>query len=834
MSQSVQHQAALPVFRLRQLAGLLLLSGMVSVAYMPRAYAEASQHSQTSIQTFDIAFGSLDQVLNAYAKQTGILLVIDAKLTQGKQSRGLHGQYEVLPGLNAILAGSSLQAVTQENGSYKLQKAAQPLPATSSSVDTLPEVEVQASRARESVTELPAVYAGGQVAKGARLGMLGNRDFMDTPFNVTAYTADTIRNQQATSLVDVVANDPSVRVTTNGLTSAAGQGDGFMIRGFRTFSSDVLFDGVAGIAMINTFPVEALERVEVMKGPSAMLSGMGQRGGVGGTINVVPKRATEEDLNRLSFSYQSDRYYGAHVDLSRRFGDLKQWGVRFNGIYRDGDTAVDGQSREFSVATLAVDYRGEKLRTSMDLGYQNTTTKAPTGAGGFALFNISTLKAPQAEKQIAQDWEYAKNKGEYVLFKAEYDLSDDWAAYGALGANWNNYEWLASDLFVFNNAGDALAQYYYFPGYNDRKSAQAGIRGQFSTGSVKHRLDFQLSKLWQENGYTFGTEYGYGYGFLTQFTNIYNPGSIAKPSLAGFSSSAPKTNTMELPTIALSDTLSILDNRLSLTLGVRHQQVITNGFDLVSGARLQHYDESAVTPSIALVIRPLEKLSLYANYIEGLSQGPTASAGTLNQGTLFAPIKSKQAETGMKLDLGRLALSASVFQIEQPTGIRVANGLGSSIYKMAGEQRNRGLELNVFGELQPEIRVLGGAAWTEAKLTRTEDGLADGNYAPGVARRQANLGLEWDPGFVQGLTLSGRVIATGRQYLDTANQMRTAGWSRLDVGVRYKTESWGRPVLLRANVENLLGRDYWASTVDGNWLIQGLPRTLMLSATADF
>ncbi|MCB5185062.1 TonB-dependent receptor [Methylobacillus gramineus] len=831
LKQARPTESGFPAFPTRKLTSLLLLSGLSSMALVPIACADTAQVSQAG-QPFAIAAGPLDQVLNVFARETGILLVIDAELTTGKTSEGLHGHFDLRAGLDRILRGTQLQAIGQANGSYMLKRT-QTVGQAAAKEETLPAVEVKANRTRESVTELPAAYAGGQVASGARIGMLGNRDFMDTPFNITSYTAQTIRDQQATSLVDVVANDPAVRVTTNGLTSAAGQGDGFMIRGFRTYSSDVLFDGVAGIAMINTFPVEALERVEIMKGPSAMLSGMGQRGGVGGTINVVPKRASEEDLNRLSFSYQSDRHYGAHVDLSRRFGDLKQWGVRFNGIYRDGDTAVDGQSREFSVATLGLDYRGENLRTSLDLGYQNTSTQAPTGAGGFSLFNISTLKAPQAEKQISQDWEYAKNKGQYVLFKAEYDIADDWTVYGAVGANWNKYQWLASDLFVFNNAGDALAQYYYFPGYNDRKSAQAGIRGQFSTGPVKHQLDFQLSKLWQENGYSFGNEYGYGYGFLTQLTNIYNSASINKPSLAGFSSSAPKTNTMELPTIALSDTLSMLDNRLSLILGVRHQQVKTNGYDLVSGARLQHYDESAVTPSVALVVRPLEKLSLYASYIEGLSQGPTASAGTINQDTLFPPIKSKQAETGIKLDLGRLAMSASVFQIEQPSGIRVSNGL-SSVYRMAGEQRNRGLELNVFGELSSGVRILGGAAWTEAKLTHTENGVADGNHAPGVPRKQANLGLEWDPLLMQGLTLSGRIVATGRQYLDTANQMRTAGWSRLDVGARYKTTSWNRPLVLRANIENLFGRDYWSSTVDGNWLIQGLPRTVMLSATVDF
>ncbi len=819
-----------PHYKQKALQLALLMALNIGLAHQAFA-AESIEKSQAATRQYNIPAGDLDLSLQTLAGDAGVVLTFTPEQTKGKQAPALNGRYSIDQAFDILLTGSELVIKKNQQNQYSLSRAPKIGATAPQQQESLPEVQVQAQAERANM--LPEPYAGDQVARGARLGLLGNQDILDTPFSITAYTSSLIRNQQATSLVDVVANDPSVRITTNGLTSSAGQGDGFMIRGFRSNSSDVLFDGVAGIAMLNTVPVETLERVEILKGATAMLNGMGQRGGVGGTINIVPKRADDAPLNRLTFSYQSDRHYGAHIDIGRRFGDMQEWGVRFNGIYRDGQTAIDGQSREFSVATLAVDFRGERLRASMDMGYQNAKTQAPTGAGGFYLDNISSLKAPKAEKQISQNWEYSKNKGQYLLFKGEYDLSSNWTAYGALGANWNKYEWLSTDLAV-TSGGDAQSWLYYYPGYTDRRSAQAGIRGTVETGAIQHQLNAQFSTLRQEAGYTFGDEYGYGYGFMQWSTNIYSPVKVSKPSLSGFSSNAPKSNTLELPTFALSDTLSFLDERVTTIIGVRHQRVIANGYDLVSGARTQHYDESAITPSMAVLVKPQRNLSLYASYIEGLSQGPTASGSVTNPGEIFAPIKSKQLETGVKLDLGRLALTASLFQITQPNGINVANSVGNPTFKIDGEQRNRGMELNLFGELTTHIRVLGGTAWTDAKQTKTEDGTNDGAYAPGVPRRQANLGLEWDPSILPGLTLSGRVLATSRQYVDAANLASIPGWTRVDVGARYSINTWGHPVTLRGNIENLLGRDYWASTTDGSWLIQGLPRTVLLSATIDF
>jgi iron complex outermembrane recepter protein len=101
-----------------------------------------------------------------------------------------------------------------------------------------------------------------------------------------------------------------------------------------------------------------------------LLNGIPPSGNVGGNINFIPKRAGNDPLTRVTASYLSDSVFGGHVDIGRRFGENKEFGVRFNGTYRNGNTTLDFQSLEEFLGSLALDYRGERLRVSVDLMYQ--------------------------------------------------------------------------------------------------------------------------------------------------------------------------------------------------------------------------------------------------------------------------------------------------------------------------------------------------------------------------------------------------------------------------------------------------------------------------------
>ena len=158
------------------------------------------------------------------------------------------------------------------------------------------------ANADASAEGLKAPYAGGQVARGGRVGILGSQDAQDTPFNITNYTQDLIQNQQAASVADVLQNDPSVRV-------ARGFGNFqqvYMVRGFPVYSDDMGYNGLYGLLPRQYLAAELIERVEVFRGANTFLNGAAPGGsGVGGAINIVPKRASSADLNQATVGVES-------------------------------------------------------------------------------------------------------------------------------------------------------------------------------------------------------------------------------------------------------------------------------------------------------------------------------------------------------------------------------------------------------------------------------------------------------------------------------------------------------------------------------------------------
>jgi iron complex outermembrane receptor protein len=812
------------------LATTILSTGAAVIARAARAEPATPAAAANQIVKFSIPAQPLSAAVDAFIRRTGWQISYSSALARGKSSVPVDGDMTPAQALRRLVSGTAIQVLVGAPGSAALVS---PMAAAADVADDgavmLDTIDVGAERVEKiNNWNAPPAYSGGQVATGAKLGVLGNTSIMNAPFSVTGFTSKTIKDQQAVTVADVVANDPSVRVYTTGLGSSAGQGDSLRIRGFTVGASSVYFDGLGGIAPLRLIPVETMERVEILKGPNALLNGFSGYAALGGLVNVVPKRATDAPIASVTASYFSNSLFGTHIDVGRRFGENKEWGVRVNGLFRGGNTAIDGQFAELGVGALALDYRGGDLRTSIDVGHVNSKVDGPTGSAGFGVSSeVLTLPAPKASKQIYQDWEYAKSRTTYVVGKFEYDINKNWTIYGAAGYRYSIEKYLSSDIYVTDRLGNAIGWVYYTPFDRSAVSAQIGTRGEFSTGPVDHKVSLNVASIFETMNYT-----GRYYGFATiDNTNIYNAPRLARPSTAGLSSKPPKYWDLKFPTVTLADTLSFFDDRVLLTAGVRYQQITQNIFDPGTGFIAQQYDDRAFTPAFGLVVKPLERLSLYANYIEGLEQGPTPWAG--NQ-LPFPPVRTEQIETGVKYDFGAIAATASFFEITQPSLVITTDADGSNpTFSMNGRQRNRGVELNLFGEVVPGIRLLGGFAYTQGTLTKTESGKFDGKAAIGVPKWQSNFGIEWDPDFIEGATLSGRMIATSSQYLDQGNTQKISGWNRFDFGVQYRLQAFEYPVILRARVENAFDTNYWAG-VEGGWVTMGLPRTVKLSATMDF
>jgi len=694
---------------------------------------------------------------------------------------------------------------------------------------TLETVNVSGSAIKGPVPGEPMpVYAGGQVATGGRVGILGDKSFMDTPYSVINYTKELIQNQQATTLADVVANDPSIR----NINPRFGRFDQFTIRGFNLVNSEVAFNGLFGLVPTYTVPLEGVERVEVLKGPNTLLNGMSPSGAVGGTINIVPKRASDDPITSVTATYASKNVFGGHVDLGRRFGTDNQFGIRLNAVHQDGQTSFsNNQSIERGLVTVGLDFRGDRLRLSTDISHLENRGTAPLERVGLRTISGQMVKVPDADRidrNFAQQWSYANTIDTSVAFRGEYDITSTITTYAGFGARRGRYDFLRVPVSV-DALGNFSARSNRFIRDEDAVSAETGIRAKFDTGFVNHTVNLSAN-LFKIQFNNLENEFG------TVSSNIYNPIDNIAPNRSGLSNSAPRAGETQLESFALTDTLSILDDRVQLTLGARRQRVIGKTYR-ADGFKTAEYDENGLTPTVALLVKPTENLSLYGNYIEALSQTPSAPTSpttgpdrVANPGEIFPPTKSKQVEAGVKLDMGRYTTTLSLFRIERPSTFIDPI---TRVFALNGEQHNIGVELNVFGEPVDGVRVLGGFMLLDAELKKTSGGINDGNTAVGVARTNVNLGAEWDPSFLSGLTLTARTIYTGDQYVNEANTREIPDWTRFDIGSRYTFKSGGKTITLRANVENVFDKRYW-STASTFGLTYATPRTAFLSATIDF
>jgi len=690
-------------------------------------------------------------------------------------------------------------------------------------------VTVEAS-ADASAEGLAKPFAGGQVARGGRVGLLGQQDFMDTPFQLTSYTHELIQNTQAKSVGDVLLNDPSIR----GARGFGNFQEVYILRGLPMFSDDISYNGLYGLLPRQYVASEFFERVDVLHGASAFLNGAAPGGSnLGGSINLVPKRARNEPLNRVELGVQSGGQASAAVDLSRRFGPDNSTGVRLNAVRRDGDTAIDRESRGLSALGLGLDWRSRDVRVSADLGYQRDKLKAPRPSLTPAATFIPDV--PDNKNNYAQPWTYSNARDMFGTARAEWDLNDQFTAWAAGGLKRGKEDNSLASPTMVNSSGIANTGRFDNTREDDVATGEIGLRGRFVTGTVKHQVVASASWFRHEE------RNAYAFRGATNPINIYDPVGSPRPENTGGSGNlADPLRALEDRTqsYALADTLSFYDDRMLLTLGLRHQTIEQNSFSNATGAQTGGYKKSATTPVAGLLFKATPQLSVYGNYIEGLVKGDVAKAGTgrpplINEGEVFSPYKSKQKEVGLKWAQGGLGATVALYTMDKPVAY-----VQDNVYGQFGTQRYRGLEISLFGEPVKGLRILGGVNFIQAKLKETAGGVNQGNDAIGVPRRQLTLGGDWDVPGVQGLALNARVIHTSSQYANVANTLKVKSWTRTDLGVRYLMDIGNdRLLTLRARVDNVLDKKYWASVggyPGSNYLVQSAPRTFAISASVDF
>ncbi|MFS2222698.1 TonB-dependent receptor [Pantoea sp. B65] len=672
--------------------------------------------------------------------------------------------------------------------------------------------------------QLVPAYLDGQVVNGGRMGMLGQQNAMDVPFNVIGFSSKLIEDQQAKTIADVVRNDASVQ-NVQGYGNFA---ESYRIRGFQLDGDDMTLGGLAGIMPRQVIATNMVDRVEVFKGANALMNGSATTA-VGGMINLEPKHADDVPLTRVGVDYTSASQVGTSLDAGRRFGDDNQFGARVNLSQREGETAVDDEKRRATVASVGLDYRQDNLRTSLDMGYQKQTFH-----GGRIGVNISGVdfipEVPSASHNYSQKWVYSDIESQFAMLRGEYDVAQNWTLYGGVGTQHSHESGAYGSPSVSDTEGNATIGRMDVTNVYDSYSGMFGVRGKFDTGFINHKVNLGYSAS------TLRQKAAYDMALTGVSTNIYDTSAVTSPTLnyAGGDLDEPGLRSRTRSQgILLTDTLGMLDDKLELTLGTRHQKVVTREYAYGTAAENtdSRFEQSRWTPAVGLMVKPWEHIALYANHIESLQPGSQAPQGTANYGSSVGVIHSKQNEVGVKVDYQRVGGSLALFEIKLPSAVTNA----SNEYVLDGEQRNRGIELNVFGEPVLGLRLNGSATWIDAELTKTANGANDGNTAVGVPGYNMVLGAEYDIKPVEGLTATALINHSGSQYANAANSKKLDSYTTLDLGMRYSMKLKENDMVWRLGVDNVTNEAYWASVDNsGTYIFQGEPRTLKLSMSYDF
>jgi iron complex outermembrane recepter protein len=588
--------------------------------------------------------------------------------------------------------------------------------------------------------------------------------------------------------------------------------------------------------------------VQVLNGSSAFLNGAAPGGsGIGGSVNLIPKRATERATTRATIGYTAPEHVGGSFDIGRRLGANGEWGVRINGAARRGDVSVDDEFRSTYVLGGAIDYSSGPFRISLDLAYQRVKVshfRPKLRVNSL----VVTPGEPDASTNFGQPWQYTTLRDVFGQLRAEYDIARDVMVYAAFGARDGSEEGVYSTPTLLDaSTGDISVSSSFIPRTDNNEALTAGLRGRFETGGISNEINLGGSINWltSRNAFEF-------YAASPELNNLYDPVEVMRSSTVTFAAGdlddpLPASKS-RLSSLFLSDTIGFWDDRVLFTAGVRLQEIRGKTFNVTTGDQTGVYKESAWTPVFGIVVKPVEGLSLYANRIEALVQGSTAPAsGTdangnalpvSNAGEVLPPFVSEQYEIGGKLSLGRIDLSLALFQIDRETAILRPDPDQSGFLEFGpfGIQRNRGIEFTLAGELSAGLRLIAGGSVIDAKLRRTQNGVNEGNDAVGVPEYLLNANLEWDVPFAPALTLTGRVVHTGKQAANIDNTLHLDAWTRLDIGARYVALAGGRPLTLRLNVDNIFDEDYWASAFDSFRpdLLLGTPRTFKVSVTMDY
>lgn len=681
----------------------------------------------------------------------------------------------------------------------------------------------------QATTELPEVTVTAQENEGsaesgyrnesATAGPLGKTSLQDTPYSINVTSGELIENRDAHTVSDALKTNPTVATLME--SSGYSTLSRVMIRGFTAADQSDLRDGLVDRSFTYV-PLENVDRIEVLNGLSGFLYGFSA---LGGSINYVSKQPTSTPMASLALGQYGGGINYLHGDAGGPIDHDGRWSYRFNAYGEDGDTYIDGSSQKRTLVSGVVNFKlSRDTLIHADIWHQNlemngiqTYLNPSNGLG------VPDASKFDANKQYGQDWTYNKSEKTLMGIGLESTLNDTFTLRTAYryGDMWRDY------LYVKANLTDTAGNYAETAAGSTRQhenthAAYVLLDAALHTGPVDHKLTFGYTDATYL--YTRGDDVSASLGS----SNIDTPVSYANPKLT-----IGPTNVwyhQQYSNWVIGDRMQF-SPQWSALMGFNRTELSLDRWGSGTALNSGNYDQSKVTPSYALLYKPVPELTTYVSYMEGLQTGGTAPSNAANANEMLAPSASKQYEIGVKGHWGGMDLTAALFRMDV---INQYTDPTDNVYKQDGREVHQGLEVTATGRLTDRLTAVGGFTVMSAEVKRAQNNPSiEGKTPVNVPDQEARLYLEYDLAGMPGLTLTGGASYFGKRPVDALNTEYLAGTTTYDAGARYRTRWNGHALTFNLNVSNLFNKAYWSYYRSGDGLLLGAPRVISFTAKAE-
>jgi len=754
-------------------------------------------------QTINIPAKPLSEALKELGERTDLQIIYDANLVSGKTSAPVHGTLKTNEALYQLLSGTGI-AYTLSGNSATLIPAAN---SSQNGVVTLPQMTVSTAHLKQGTAE-----EGYRVSNISGIGLWDERSLRDTPYSISVVPSDLIENINAQNMGQIFKMNP---LTQEPMIQNFTGVPFVVLRGF--LSTNPVYDGIP-LALQNGSAISVIEidRVEILSGTSGFLYGGGR---VGGAINYITKSPTDVPLRRLTFgNYGGTQFYG-HADIGGKFDERGRFGYRANLLYQGGDTAI-GEPVNQKVANIVLDgHITDTLYADVKYTYSNYGKEATQP--GFYLTTERT--SVDTSKRYSPKW--ASNDLE--SHKAYTSLRWDPSKYFTLRSA---FFYQHTDMRVNQIRLNEQMDKTFIPRMSNapwEKHENYGgyiyLDTRFSTFAIDHKLTLGYSSTYYEYFTLAGTATRFGTNLpLSEIKSIAEPDwgeSFGKGTM-----SSPWIDRYD--NVLIGDDITFND-QWSAMIGFNYATTMNKASGFYGDGI--KYEKSALTPSISLLYKPIEEVTTYVSYMEALEKGTRVGNTYTNFGEVFPPLVSKQYEVGLKYDINpNLLLSTALFRIEKANQF---SNLATPIptFVRDGLQVHNGVELVLTGKVTDNLTIMGGGTLMDISMEKASNPDLEGKKPTNAASRMGKIYAEYALPWIPGLSLTGGIYYTSERYADAANNDKIPSYTLYDIGTRYATRVLDKSLIVRLNVINLTGKNYWQ---DANFL--GVPRTVAFSASMMF